>query len=78
VSAGRCAVGDQELRGVCFGGGGVLLRRFPGRLGYCQNRQKQGPPARATYAGFPEIWPITVRPNTSYHLPGTSLHLLSF
>jgi hypothetical protein len=23
-------VGDQELAGVCFGGGGVLLRRFPG------------------------------------------------
>jgi hypothetical protein len=65
-------VGDQELRGVCFGGGGVLLRRFPGRL-----LPKPAEPGSAR-SGHSRGLANHRAPEYSYHLPATSLHLLSF
>jgi len=65
-------VGDQELRGVCFGGGGVLLRRFPGRL-----LPKPAEPGSAR-SGHSRGLANHRAPEYSYHLPATSLHLPSF
>ena len=63
--------------GVCFGGGGgVLLRRFPGSSHAKTGEQGSAAAgdARATYASLPAIWPITVLPNTSYHFPALTSH----
>jgi len=69
-------VGDQELRGVCFGGGGggVLLRRFPGRLVTAKTgRSRVRPLGPLPPSGQSPCARILVP-----FAPATSLHLLSF
>jgi hypothetical protein len=68
-------VGDQELRGVCFGGGGgVLLRRFPGRLVAAKTgRSRVRPLGPLPPSGQSSCARILVP-----FAQATSLHLLSF